>query len=99
MTTKSPLTPLGDRVVILPDDPPSVKGGLFVPEKWRVATDRGVVIAVGLGAFDEDDERIPVDLEVGQRVLFSRARGMQITIADKILLLLRESEILAVLPA
>ena len=99
MTTKSPLTPLGDRVVIMPDNPPSVKGGLFVPERWRVATDRGVVVAVGLGAFDEDDEREPLELEVGQRVLFSRMRGMQITFAEKIWLLLRESEILAVLPA
>ena len=96
---KSPLTPLGDRVVILPDAAPAEKSGLFVPEKWRVATDRGVVIAVGLGAFDEDDERIPLGLDIGQRVLFSRARGMQITIGDDVLLLLRESEILATLPS
>jgi chaperonin GroES len=95
---KSPLIPLGDRVVILPDDPPSVKGGLFVPERWRVATDRGVVVAVGLGAFDDDDEREPIELRVGQKVLFSRMRGMQVTFDEKIWLLLRESEILAVLP-
>jgi chaperonin GroES len=94
---KSPLIPLGDRVVIFPDEPATEKGAIFTPERWRQPTDRGVVVAVGLGAFDEDDEREPLGLEVGQRVLFSRMRGMQVTFADKVWLLLRESEVLAAL--
>ena len=92
---KSPLIPLGDRVVILPDEPPEGRGVLITPEKWRQPQDRGKVLAVGLGLFDEDDERVPVELEEGDHVLFTRTRGMQVTIGEQVLLLLRESEVLA----
>ena len=94
-TVESPLIPLGDRVVILPDPTAESSGILITPEKWRQPSDRGVVQAVGLGRWDEDGDRVPVEVEVGSRVLFARVRGMQVTIGDQVLLLLRESEILA----
>lgn len=97
MKMKSALIPLGDRVVILPDEPEQ-HGVLLIPSKWRQPSDRGKVLAVGLGAWDEDGDRQPVELAVGERVLFTRTRGMQVTIGDQVLLLLRESEILAVVP-
>lgn len=92
---KSPLIPLGDRVVILPDEPPERRGVLITPEKWRQPQDRGTVQAVGLGRFDEDGDREAVALVEGDRVLFVRLRGMQVTIGEQVLLLLRESEVLA----
>lgn len=98
MTKNFGLIPLGDRVVILPDTPAERKGGIFILEKWQRPSDRGIVVAVGLGLWDEDDERVPVQLEVGMRVLFSRVRGMQVTLPNAIVLILRELDVLAVLP-
>jgi chaperonin GroES len=91
------LIPLGDRVVILPDEPAGSRGVLLIHSKWQQPSDRGRVIAVGLGSWDEDGDRVTLEVEVGTRVLFSRVRGMQVTIGEQVLLLLRESELLATL--
>jgi chaperonin GroES len=93
------LIPLGDRVVIVPDEAPELKNGLVVlPSKWDQPTDRGTVVAAGLGDWDEDGERNPLTIEVGERVLFTRVRGMQVAIGERTFVLVRESELLATLP-
>jgi chaperonin GroES len=95
---KCALIPLGDRVVVLPDQAAEGRGVLITPEKWRQPSDRGRVLATGLGGWDEDGDRVPLEVEVGAHVIFSRVRGMQVTIGDEVVLLLRESELLAGLP-
>ena len=98
MTKKIPLIPLGDRVVITPD-PEAERGLLVVVRKWAQPQDRGTVVAAGLGNWDEEGEREPLGVAEGERVLFARTRGMQVTIGEKVFVLVRESELLATLPA
>ena len=99
MPTKTPLIPLGDRVVVVPDPLPARNGLLIIPEsKWAQPSDRGTVVATGLGSWDEEGERVPVELAEGERVLFTRVRGMQVTIGERVFLLLREVDVLATLP-
>jgi chaperonin GroES len=94
------LIPLGDRVVILPDPVPELTNGLVrVHSNWAVPVDRGTVVSVGLGGWDEDGNRVAVGLGVGDRVVFTRVRGMQVTISSHVLVLVREVDVLATLPA
>tara|TARA_B100000745_G_scaffold48222_1_gene28886 strand:- start:274 stop:591 length:318 start_codon:yes stop_codon:yes gene_type:complete len=81
MADKSPITPLGDKVVIRPltDDESSTKSasGIIIPDsvESKDKSDQGVVVAVGPGAWNEDGEkRIPLDVAKGDRVLFSSWR-------------------------
>jgi chaperonin GroES len=100
MPKKIPLIPLADRVVLVPDPVPERSGLLYVPEsKWAQPSDRGTVVRVGLGGWDEDGEREPLALCEGDHVLFTRVRGMQVTIGETVYLLLREVDVLATLPA
>lgn len=94
------LIPLGDRVVILPDPAPERRGLISLAgARWQQPSDRGTVAAVGLGNWDEEGERVPPELEVGARVMFTRTRGMQVTIGETVWLLVREVDVLAQLPA
>src|SRR5512135_1435834 len=95
-----PIIPLGDRVVILPDPTPERHGSILLAgARWVQPSDRGTVAAVGLGGWDEDGDRVPVELEEGARVVFTRVRGMQVTIGETVWLLVREVDILAQLLA
>ena len=100
MPPTCPIIPLGDRVVILPDPTPERHGSILLAgARWQQPSDRGTVQAVGLGGWDEDGDRVPVELEEGARVVFTRVRGMQVTIGETVWLLVREVDILAQLPA
>ncbi|HMA78095.1 MAG TPA: co-chaperone GroES [Candidatus Paceibacterota bacterium] len=81
MAEKSPITPLGDKVVIRPlsEDESGTKSasGIIIPDsvESKDKSDQGVVVAIGPGAWDEDGEkRIPLDVKEGDRVLFSSWR-------------------------
>lgn len=81
MSEKSPITPIGDKVVIRPltDEESSTKSasGIIIPDsvEQKDKNDQGIVVAVGPGAWDEDGEkRIPLDVAAGDKVLFSSWR-------------------------
>ncbi len=92
------LKPLADRLVVKPLEEEEVTaGGIVLPETAKEKPQKGEVLAVGPGARDESGERIPLDVEVGNKVLFAKYGGTEIKIDSDKLLILRESDILALL--
>ena len=90
------LTPLHDRVVVKRiEEKESVKGGIIIPDSAKEKQQEGEVIAVGSGKRGENGQILPLDVKVGDRVLFGKYGGTEITIDDEDLLILREEEILA----
>jgi len=89
--------PLGDRVVVEPaEQEEKTKSGIILPETAKEKPQEGTVIAVGPGRRDEKGERVPMDLKKGNRVLFARYAGTEIKLEDKKVLILKESDILAI---
>ena len=91
------LKPLGDRVVIKPTAREEMtKSGIVLPDTAKEKPQKGEVIAVGDGRFDEDGEkRIPLDVSQGDTVLYSKYGGTEIKVDGEDLLVLRESDVLA----
>jgi chaperonin GroES len=91
------LKPLGDRVVVKPlEEEERTKGGIVLPDTAKEKPQHGEILAVGPGALDEDGERLPMDVNVGDRVLFAKYAGTEVKIDDDELLILRQSDILAI---
>jgi chaperonin GroES len=94
------LKPLGDRVVVKPAGREEVtKSGIVLPDTAKEKPQRGTVIAVGQGRRDEDGDRIPMDVSVGDEVLFAKYAGTEFKLDDEELLILAEKDILAVVSA
>lgn len=95
MTLK--LKPLGSRVVIEPIEQEEVTAsGIVLPETAKEKPQKGTVLAVGPGDRDEDGKRITMDVTVGDVVLFAKYSGTEIKLDNKKLLILRESDLLAI---
>jgi chaperonin GroES len=92
------LRPLGDRVVIEPSEKDErTESGLFIPETVKEKPQEGTIVAVGAGKRDDDGKRIPMDVEVGQTVLFAKYAGTEIKLEGKKVLILKESDVLAII--
>ncbi len=93
------LRPLGDRIVVKPNEgEEKTATGLYLPETAKEKPQQGEVIAVGPGRFDDEgDKRIPLDVKVGDLVLFAKYGGTEIKLDGEKLLILKESDILAVI--
>ncbi|HUV56375.1 MAG TPA: co-chaperone GroES [Dehalococcoidales bacterium] len=90
------LQPLADRVVVKPIEREEMtKGGIVLPDTVKEKPQEGKVIAVGPGRLSEDGKRIAMDVKVGDRIIYSKYGGTEITIDDEELIILRESDILA----
>ncbi|MGH2907473.1 MAG: co-chaperone GroES [Solirubrobacterales bacterium] len=91
------LKPLGDRVIVKAVEEEAVTaGGLVLPDTAQEKQQRGTVVSVGEGAWDEDgDKRIPLDVSEGDEVLYSKYGGTEVTLEGEDLLVLREADILA----
>jgi chaperonin GroES len=91
------LKPLGDRLVVEPRERESTTAsGLVLPETAKEKPQEGEVIAVGPGRRDDDGKRIEMDVKVGDIVLYAKYGGTEIKIDDKKLLILKESDVLAI---
>jgi len=91
------LKPLGSRVVVEPQEQEEVTaGGIVLPETAKEKPQRGKVLSVGPGDRDEDGDRIPMDVAEGDIVLFAKYSGTEIKLDNKKLLILRESDLLAI---
>jgi len=91
------LKPLGNRVVVEPLEQEEVTaGGIVLPETAKEKPQKGVVLSAGPGDRDEDGKRIPLDVKVGDTVLFAKYAGTEIKVDGKKLLILRESDLLAI---
>jgi chaperonin GroES len=92
------LKPLGSRVVVEPLESEEVTaGGIVLPDTAKEKPQKGTILAVGPGDRDDDGDRIPMDVKVGDVVLYAKYSGTEIKVDGKKLLILRESDILAIL--
>jgi chaperonin GroES len=93
------LKPLGDRLIVEPiekDEETFAGGALVLPETAKEKPQQGIVLAAGPGKKDDDGDRVPMDVEEGQRVLYAKYAGTEIKIDGKKLLILKETDILAI---
>ena len=91
------LKPLGNRLVVEPLEQEEITaGGIVIPETAKEKPQKGKVLSSGPGDRDEDGKRIPMDVSVGDTVLFAKYSGTEIKLDGKKLLILRESDILAI---
>ena len=94
----SKIRPVGDRVVVKPAQKEEVtRSGIVIPDTAKEKPQEGTVIAVGIGKLTEKGERQPLEVKEGDRVLFAKYGGTEFKLLDEDLLVLRESDILAIL--
>ena len=92
------LKPLGDRLLVEPAEEKEVKkGGIIIPDTAKEKPSEGEVIAVGPGGRDESGKLIPIDIKVGDRVLFGKWSGTEVKIDGQELLIMKESDIMGVI--
>jgi chaperonin GroES len=81
--SKLKLQPLGDRVVVRPlEEAEEMRGGLYIPDTAKEKPLQGEIVAVGPGRF-EKGERIPMEVKVGQKVLYSKYAGTDVRVGDE----------------
>ena len=91
------LKPLGNRVVIEPIEQEDItSGGIVLPETAKEKPQKGTILSVGPGERDEDGKYIPMDVKEGDTVLFAKYAGTEIKVDGDKLLILKESDILAI---
>jgi len=92
------IKPLGSRVVVEPIEQEEITaGGIVLPETAKEKPQKGTILSVGPGDRDEDGDRIAMDVKVGDTVLFAKYAGTEIKLNNKKMLILKESDILAIL--
>ena len=99
MATKTSVkvAPLADRVVVKAmEETESMRGGLYIPDTAKEKPQQGEIVAVGPGRFDEG-KRVPMDVKVGDKVLYGKYSGTEVTLDGEQYLILRESDVLAVI--
>jgi chaperonin GroES len=96
MASKLKLKPLGGRVIVEPiEQEEMTAGGIILPETAKEKPQEGKILAAGPGDRDEDGKRIAMDVKVGDKVLFAKYSGTEIKVDGRKLLIMRESDILA----
>ena len=89
--------PLADRVVVRPtEETQQVRGGLHIPDTAMDKPQQGEVLAAGPGRFEKGD-RIPMELKAGQRILYGKYTGIEVTLDDDQYLIIKESDVFAVI--
>ncbi|NLJ25180.1 MAG: co-chaperone GroES [Firmicutes bacterium] len=92
------LKPLGDRVVVrVMEQEEKTKGGIVLPDTAKEKPQKGKVVAVGPGKLLDSGERAPMDVKVGDRIIYAQYGGTEVEVEGDEYLILRESDILAIL--
>jgi chaperonin GroES len=92
------LTPLSDRVAVRAlDEAGQSRGGLYIPDTAKEKPQQGEVVAVGPGKYDDSGKRVPMDVKAGDKVLYGKYSGTEVSVGAGHLIILRESDVLAVL--
>ena len=90
------VAPLADRVVVKAmEESEQMRGGLYIPDTAKEKPQQGEIVAVGPGRFDEG-KRVPMEVKVGDKVLYGKYSGTEVTVDGEQVLILRESDVLAV---
>ena len=91
------LRPLGDRIVVKPSEQEEqTASGIFLPETAKEKPQQGSIVAVGPGVRDDSGERVAMDVEVGNIVLYAKYAGTNIKLDGQEYLILKESDVLAI---
>jgi len=97
MASKLKLKPLGGRVIVEPiEQEEMTAGGIILPETAKEKPQEGKIMAAGPGERNEDGERIEMEVKVGDKVLYAKYSGTEVKLDGKKVLILRESDILAI---
>nr|OQX98298.1 MAG: co-chaperone GroES [Erwiniaceae bacterium 4572_131] len=92
------LRPLGNRVLLIPEQAAEkTAGGIFLPDTAKEKPQKGSIVAVGAGSVKENGERTPMELKVGDNVLYGKYSGTEITYEGENYLIMQESDIMAIL--
>ena len=91
------MKPLADRVVVEPMEGETMKGGIIIPDTAKEKPQQGKVVAAGPGRVGDSGERIAPEVKKGDVVLYGKYAGTEVTVDGKDYLILRESDILAIL--
>jgi chaperonin GroES len=95
--TSTKVTPLSDRVVVRAlEETEQMRGGLFIPDTAKEKPQQGEIVAVGPGKY-EDRKLVPMTVNIGDKVLYGKYSGTEVTLDDEQFLILRESDVLAVI--
>jgi chaperonin GroES len=95
--TEIKVKPLADRVVVKAiEESEQMRGGLYIPDTAKEKPQQGEVMAVGPGKF-EDGKRVEMELKVGDKVLYGKYSGTEVTVDNEQYLILRETDVLAVI--
>ncbi|HEX5715083.1 MAG TPA: co-chaperone GroES [Thermoanaerobaculia bacterium] len=90
--------PLADRVVVKPlEDAEQMRGGLYIPDTAKEKPQQGEVVAVGPGKLSDEGKHLAMELKVGDKVLYGKYSGTEVTLDNEQYLILRESDVLAVI--
>jgi len=93
--SKVKIHPLADRVAIRPlEETETMRGGLYIPDTAKEKPQQGEIVAVGPGRY-EKGERVPLELKVGDRVLYGKYSGTEVKLNDEDILIIKESDVLA----
>tara|TARA_R110002094_G_scaffold61791_4_gene72286 strand:- start:2313 stop:2600 length:288 start_codon:yes stop_codon:yes gene_type:complete len=92
------LTPLHDRVLVKrTESEEKTAGGLIIPDSAKEKPAEGEVVAVGAGARDDDGDRIALDVKAGDRILFGKWSGTEVTVDGEEMLMMKESDIMGII--
>ena len=91
------IQPLGDRIVVdVLEAKEKTKGGIVLPDTAKEKPQEGKVVAVGKGKVTDEGKSVPVEVKVGDRILYGKYSGTEVNIDEKELLIIKEEDILAV---
>jgi chaperonin GroES len=95
---KSKIKPLADRIVVEPlEETEEMRGGLYIPDTAKEKPQQGTVVAVGPGRRTDKGELVKVEISVGDRVLYGKYSGTEVSVDGNDYLIVKESDVLAVL--
>ncbi len=98
MSGAKKIQPLADRVVVKAlEEAEQMRGGLYIPDTAKEKPQEGEIVAVGPGKLSDEGTRIPMDVAAGNRVLYGKYSGTEVTVDGDQFLILRESDILAII--
>ncbi len=96
--TKLKIQPMADRVVVEAlEETEEMRGGLYIPDTAKEKPQQGTVIAVGPGRISDEGERLPMEVKAGDRVLYGKYAGTEVTVDGHEYLIIKEGDVLAIL--
>jgi chaperonin GroES len=96
-TVATRIQPLADRVVVKAlEEAEQMRGGLYIPDTAKEKPSQGEIVAVGPGKLSDEGTRLEMDVKVGDKVLYGKYSGTDVTLEGEEFLILRESDILAI---